>query len=71
MEYGRIKEVAREQPLEPGAEPQRGNNSKKQREQRLRQITRSSRMPPLHRGDYKIIIRPRGGLLVADHGAAR
>ncbi|KAH7939720.1 hypothetical protein HPB52_016398 [Rhipicephalus sanguineus] len=65
------KKLAREQPLEPSAEPQRGNNSKKQREQRLRQITRSSRMPPLPRGDYKIIIRPRGGLRVADHGAAR
>ncbi|KAH7945518.1 hypothetical protein HPB49_011830 [Dermacentor silvarum] len=28
-------------------------------------------MPQLPRGDYKIIIRPRGGLRVADHGAAR
>ncbi|KAH7961657.1 hypothetical protein HPB52_011104 [Rhipicephalus sanguineus] len=28
-------------------------------------------MPPLPQGDYKIIIRPRGGLRVADHGAAR
>ncbi|KAL1474241.1 hypothetical protein MTO96_038136 [Rhipicephalus appendiculatus] len=65
------RKLARAQPLEPGADSQRDNNSKKQREQRLRQITRSSRMPPLPRGDYKIIIRPRGGLRVADHGAAR
>ncbi|KAH7944963.1 hypothetical protein HPB49_002859 [Dermacentor silvarum] len=28
-------------------------------------------MPQLSRGDYKIIIRPRGGLRVTDHGAAR
>ncbi|KAH7964117.1 hypothetical protein HPB51_027645 [Rhipicephalus microplus] len=28
-------------------------------------------MPPLPRGDYKIIIRPKGGLRLTDHGAAR
>lgn len=28
-------------------------------------------MPQLPRGDYKIIIRPKGGLRVAEHGAAR
>ncbi|KAH6940692.1 hypothetical protein HPB50_005086 [Hyalomma asiaticum] len=60
-----------EQPPVTGAESQRGNNSKKQCERRLRQIERSSRMPQLPRGDYKIIIRPKGGLRVAEHGAAR
>ncbi|KAH6930788.1 hypothetical protein HPB50_018396 [Hyalomma asiaticum] len=60
-----------EQPPVTGAESQRGNNSKKQCERRLRQIERSSRMPQLRRGDYKIIIRPKGGLRVAEHGAAR
>ncbi|KAH7949905.1 hypothetical protein HPB49_016622 [Dermacentor silvarum] len=65
------KKLSREKPLDQGAEPKRGNSSKKQREERLRQIARSSRMPQLPRGDYKIIIRPRGGLRVADHGAAR
>ncbi|KAH7944960.1 hypothetical protein HPB49_002856 [Dermacentor silvarum] len=65
------RKLSREKPLDQGAEPKRGNSSKKQREERLRQIARSSRMPQLPRGDYKIIIRPRGGLRVADHGAAR
>ncbi|KAH6947828.1 hypothetical protein HPB50_021599 [Hyalomma asiaticum] len=60
-----------ERPPVTGAEAQRGNNSKEQCERRLRQIERSSRMPQLPRGDYKIIIRPKGGLRVAEHGAAR
>ncbi|KAH6930145.1 hypothetical protein HPB50_010722 [Hyalomma asiaticum] len=50
-----------DQPPVTGAESQQGNNSKKQCERRLRQIERSSRMPQL----------PRGGLRVAEHGAAR
>ncbi|XP_037505517.1 uncharacterized protein LOC119381836 [Rhipicephalus sanguineus] len=47
------------------------NNNKRQGEQRLQQITKASRMPNLPRGDYKIIIRPRGGLRVAECGAVR
>ncbi|XP_075721824.1 uncharacterized protein LOC142765138 [Rhipicephalus microplus] len=65
------KKSTRGQSLEPGADSQRGNNSRKRREQCLSQITRLSRMPPLPRGDYKIIIRPKGGLRLTDYGAAR
>ncbi|KAH7977390.1 hypothetical protein HPB49_001183 [Dermacentor silvarum] len=63
MENRKIKyKLTRDKPLDPSAEPHRGNSSKKQREERLRQIARSSRMPQLHRRDQKIIIRPRGSL---------
>ncbi|KAH6946205.1 hypothetical protein HPB50_012145 [Hyalomma asiaticum] len=65
------RKLLTEQPPVTGAEAQRGNNSKKQCERRLRQIERSSRIPQLPRGDYKIIIRRKGGLRVAEHGAAR
>ncbi|KAH8023769.1 hypothetical protein HPB51_016664 [Rhipicephalus microplus] len=44
---------------------------KKLRKQRLRPITRGSRMSPLPREEYKMIVKPRGGLRVSDHGAAR
>ncbi|KAH7968048.1 hypothetical protein HPB52_005533 [Rhipicephalus sanguineus] len=68
--------VGQRKPSEPMPEqrseqPPIGESDKKQREQRLRQITRASRMPQLPREDYKIIVRPRGGLRVSDHGAAR
>lgn len=65
------KKSTRGQSLEPGADSQEGNNRKKQREQCLHQVTRLSWMTPLPRGDYKIIIRPRGGLRLADDGATR
>ncbi|KAL1482030.1 hypothetical protein MTO96_034053 [Rhipicephalus appendiculatus] len=55
----------------PRVETLDGNKKKKQGEQLLRQITKASRMPHLPRGDYKIIIRPRGGLRVAECGAVR
>ncbi|KAH7943986.1 hypothetical protein HPB52_014150 [Rhipicephalus sanguineus] len=58
-------------PEQRSEQPPIGESDKKQREQRLRQITRASRMPQLPRQDYKIIVRPRGGLRVSDHGAAR
>ncbi|KAH7940241.1 hypothetical protein HPB52_022561 [Rhipicephalus sanguineus] len=49
-------------PEQRSEQPPIGESDKKQREQRLRQITRASRMPQLLREDYKIIVRPRGGL---------
>ncbi|KAL1416532.1 hypothetical protein MTO96_027895 [Rhipicephalus appendiculatus] len=55
----------------PRVETLDGNKKKKQGEQLLRQITKASRMPHLPRGDYKIIIRPRGSLRVAECGAVR
>ncbi|KAH8033014.1 hypothetical protein HPB51_005033 [Rhipicephalus microplus] len=48
-----------------------GNYTEKQGEQCLRQLIKASRMPHLPRGDYKIIIRPRGGLRISAHGAIR
>ncbi|KAH8023351.1 hypothetical protein HPB51_012243 [Rhipicephalus microplus] len=48
-----------------------GHYNKKQGEQRLRPLIKASCMHHLPRGDYKIIIRPRGGLRIAAHGAVR
>lgn len=35
---------------------------------RLEQICKASRMPHLPRGDYKIVIRPTGGIKIFEHG---
>ncbi|KAL1445464.1 hypothetical protein MTO96_045017 [Rhipicephalus appendiculatus] len=48
------------------------DSRKQQREQKLkRQLVKASRMPYLPKGDYKIIIRPKGRLNIAELGAAR
>ncbi|KAL1470478.1 hypothetical protein MTO96_040405 [Rhipicephalus appendiculatus] len=38
------------------------------RKGRLQQIRKASRMPHLPRGDYKIVIRPTGGIKLSEHG---
>lgn len=54
-----------------GAHPATGSR-KQQREQKLKQqLIKASRMPYLPKGDFKIIIRPKGGLNIAELGAAR
>ncbi|KAL1446610.1 hypothetical protein MTO96_044528 [Rhipicephalus appendiculatus] len=48
------------------------DSRKQQREQKLKQqLIKASRMAYLPKGDYKIIIRPKGGLNIAELGAAR
>ncbi|KAH8027241.1 hypothetical protein HPB51_003745 [Rhipicephalus microplus] len=47
------------------AEPSFGNTQAKTQERRMSRIEKASRMPKLPVGDYKIVIRPRGGLCVA------
>ena len=37
------------------------------RKGRLEQICKASRMPHLPRGDYKIVIRPTGGIKISEH----
>ncbi|KAH6935549.1 hypothetical protein HPB50_006766 [Hyalomma asiaticum] len=61
----------KQMPGEQSEERPMGRKGKKQREQRIRQITRASRVPQLPKADYKVIVRPRGGLRVTDYGAAR
>ncbi|XP_065310547.1 uncharacterized protein [Dermacentor albipictus] len=55
----------RESTLSPTRLGKRNNNPWKGR---LEQIRKASRMPHLPRGDYKIVIRPRGGLKLSEHG---
>ncbi|XP_054921046.1 b(0,+)-type amino acid transporter 1-like [Dermacentor andersoni] len=55
----------RESTLSPTRLDKRNNNPWKGR---LEQIRKASRMPHLPRGDYKIVIRPRGGLKISEHG---
>ncbi|KAH7941467.1 hypothetical protein HPB49_013987 [Dermacentor silvarum] len=54
-----------ESTLSPTRPDKRNNNPRKGR---LEQIRKGSRMPDLPRGDYKIVIRPRGGLKISEHG---
>ncbi|KAH7943151.1 hypothetical protein HPB52_005842 [Rhipicephalus sanguineus] len=54
-----------------GTHPATGSR-KQQPEQKLKQqLIKASRMPYLPKGDFKIIIRPKGGLNIAELGAAR
>ncbi|KAL1473490.1 hypothetical protein MTO96_038628 [Rhipicephalus appendiculatus] len=46
-------------------EPSSGNTHAKTQERRINRIEKASRMPKLPAGDYKVVIRPRGGLCVA------
>nr|XP_050038251.1 uncharacterized protein LOC126535413 [Dermacentor andersoni] len=49
-----------------------GTGGRKKREQKLKQqLIKASRMPYLPKGDFKIIIRPKGGLNIGESGAAR
>ncbi|XP_070377510.1 uncharacterized protein [Dermacentor albipictus] len=49
-----------------------GTDGRKKREQKLKQqLIKASRMPYLPKGDFKIIIRPKGGLKIGELGAAR
>ncbi|KAL1425917.1 hypothetical protein MTO96_018722 [Rhipicephalus appendiculatus] len=49
-------------------EPSSGNTHTKAQERRINRIEKASRMPKLPAGDYKVVIRPRGGLCVAALG---
>ncbi|KAH8026638.1 hypothetical protein HPB51_023148 [Rhipicephalus microplus] len=49
-------------------DPGFGNTQAKMQERRMSRIEKASRMPKLLMGDYKIVIRPRGGLGVAALG---
>ncbi|KAH6935893.1 hypothetical protein HPB50_011405 [Hyalomma asiaticum] len=67
--------VGQRKPTKPMSGEQRKESPmwrkcRKQRKQRLRQIIRASRMPQLPKEDYKIIVRPRGGLRITDYRAA-
>ncbi|KAH7941362.1 hypothetical protein HPB49_012702 [Dermacentor silvarum] len=55
----------RESTLSPTWPYKRNDNPRKGR---LEQIRNASRMPHLPRGDYKIVIRPRGALKISEHG---
>ncbi|KAL1442865.1 hypothetical protein MTO96_046219 [Rhipicephalus appendiculatus] len=46
-------------------------DSKWKGERTIRQITKASRVPRLPPEDYKVIVRPRGGLSVSEHRQAR
>ncbi|KAH7939289.1 hypothetical protein HPB52_010058 [Rhipicephalus sanguineus] len=49
-------------------EPSMGKTQANTQERRINRIEKASRMPKLPAGDYKIVIRPRGGLCVAALG---
>ncbi|KAH7940635.1 hypothetical protein HPB49_002666 [Dermacentor silvarum] len=54
---------------ESALSPTRSDNcNDNPRKGRLEQIRKASRMPHLPRGDYKIVIRPREGLKISEHG---
>ncbi|KAH7968671.1 hypothetical protein HPB52_010614 [Rhipicephalus sanguineus] len=49
-------------------EPSLGKTQANTQERRINRIEKASRMPKLPAGDYKVVIRPRGGLCVAALG---
>lgn len=58
-------------PRDAAAPMRASGNSKWQGGRTIRQIIKASRLPHLPAEDYKVIVRPRGGLSVSEHRQAR
>ncbi|KAH6929271.1 hypothetical protein HPB50_025930 [Hyalomma asiaticum] len=61
----------RPMPRDAAAPTRASGNSKWQGGRTIRQIIKASRLPHLPAEDYKVIVRPRGGLSVSEHRQAR
>lgn len=58
-------------PIDAAAQTRASGNSKWQGGRAIRQMIKASGLPHLPAEDYKVIVRPRGGLSVSEHRQAR
>ncbi|KAH6929162.1 hypothetical protein HPB50_023961 [Hyalomma asiaticum] len=66
------KKPAAERPVTTNIAAHPATGGREQHQQKLKQqLIKASRMPYLPKGDFKVIIRPKGGLKIGELGAAR